>query len=96
MVAYGRRPKRNQRESAYVSRQRTWRTLPEPSSTASEAGLLKPKIASEYRLNRSTVYDQLMEKLPYARISTKARTAQKAYLIPEASAYLNYTQESLN
>ena len=64
--------------------------------TASEAGLLKPKIASEYRLNRSTVYDQLMEKPPYARISTKARTAQKAYLIPEASAYLNYTQESLN
>jgi len=32
VVAYGRRPKRNQRESAYVSRQRTWRTLPEPSS----------------------------------------------------------------
>ena len=32
MIAYGRRPKWNQRESAYVSRQRTWRTLPEPSS----------------------------------------------------------------
>ena len=32
MVAYGRRPKRNQRESAYASRQRTWRTLPEPLS----------------------------------------------------------------
>jgi hypothetical protein len=32
VVAYGRRPKRNQKESAYVSRQRTWRTLPEPSS----------------------------------------------------------------
>ncbi len=32
MIAYGRRPKRNQRESAYVSRKRTWRTLPEPSS----------------------------------------------------------------
>ena len=27
--------------------------------TASEAGLLKPKIASEYRLNRSTVYDTI-------------------------------------
>ena len=38
MVAYGRRPKRNQRESAYVSRQRTWRTLPEPSSGGSSAG----------------------------------------------------------
>ena len=34
MVAYGR-PKRNQRESAYVSRRRTWRTLPEPSSVVS-------------------------------------------------------------
>jgi hypothetical protein len=33
VVAYGRRPRRNQRESAYVSRQRTWRTPPEPSST---------------------------------------------------------------
>jgi hypothetical protein len=36
VVAYGRRPKRNQRESAYVSRQRTWRTLPEPSSARTE------------------------------------------------------------
>ena len=32
MIAYGRRPKWNQRESAYVSRKRTWRTLSEPSS----------------------------------------------------------------
>ena len=32
MISYGRRPKRNERESAYVSRKRTWRALPEPSS----------------------------------------------------------------
>ena len=29
---YGHRPKREQRESAYVSRKRVWRTLLEPSS----------------------------------------------------------------
>ena len=34
-TAYGLRPKWNQRESAYVSRQRTWRTLLEPSSHTS-------------------------------------------------------------
>ena len=32
VTAYGLLPKRNQRESAYVSRKRTWRTLPEPPS----------------------------------------------------------------
>jgi hypothetical protein len=31
-TAYGLRPKWHQRESAYVSRKRMWRTLPEPSS----------------------------------------------------------------
>ena len=34
VIAYGRRPKWKQRESAYVSRKRIWRTLPEPSSPA--------------------------------------------------------------
>jgi hypothetical protein len=46
VVAYGRRPKRNQRESAYVSRQRTWRTLPEPSS----AGIINAIYYKEKKL----------------------------------------------
>ena len=31
-TAYRLQPKWNQRESAYVSKKRMWRTLPEPSS----------------------------------------------------------------
>ena len=38
VIAYGLRPKWKQRESAYVSRQRTWRTLPEPSSPLTRKG----------------------------------------------------------
>ena len=47
MVAYGRRPKRNQRESAYVSRRRTWRTLPEPSSRY--LAIIKREIYKRFR-----------------------------------------------
>ena len=32
VIATDFRPKKEQRESAYVSRKRMWRTLPEPSS----------------------------------------------------------------
>ena len=57
MVAYGRRPKRNQRESAYVSRRRTWRTLLEPSSKRTSAKIrevIKKVYRDRYGREKST------------------------------------------
>ena len=63
MVAYGRRPKRNQRESAYVSRQRTWRTLPEPSSMKTDSKILAKEICSRESNSLALVF--LASHKPY-------------------------------
>ena len=76
MVAYGRRPKRNQRESAYVSRQRTWRTLPEPSSALHEA------------LHEALYTEALHEALRIEALHEALRTKALHKALHEALRYL--------
>ena len=55
VIATDFRPKKEQRESAYVSRKRMWRTLPEPSSNCRRGSKRMPNVGMSEHVGSSVL-----------------------------------------